>query len=105
MYSKSQQLRLGSCYSSRNTTTSGISEWHWPEWGQTEGRAGTGNAVEVDLDFEEKKKEQVQKTLGGAETKKAHRGAYGTGGGGGIYKSRIAAFSFLVDLLAEPQGD
>ncbi len=35
----------------------------------------------------------------------AHRGVYGIGGGGGMYKSRIAGFSFLVDPLAEPQGD
>lgn len=35
----------------------------------------------------------------------AHLGVYGIGGGGGMYKSRIAGFSFLVDPLAEPQGD
>lgn len=40
-----------------------------------------------------------------AEVKNPHRGAYGTGGGGGMYKSRIAGFSFLADLLAEPHGD
>lgn len=34
-----------------------------------------------------------------------HRGVYGIGGGGGMYKSRIAGFSFLVVPLAEPQGD
>lgn len=36
---------------------------------------------------------------------KPHRGEYGTGGGGGMYKSRIAGFSFLADLSAEPHGD
>lgn len=35
----------------------------------------------------------------------AHRGVYGTGGGGGMYKSRIAGFSFLVDPFTELQGD
>lgn len=40
-----------------------------------------------------------------AEATQPHRGAYGTGGGGGMYKSRIAGFSFLADLLAEPHGD
>lgn len=35
----------------------------------------------------------------------AHRGVYGTGGGGGMYKSIIAGFSFLVDPLAELEGD
>lgn len=35
----------------------------------------------------------------------AHRGVYGIGGGGGIYKSRRAGFSFFVDPFAEPQGD
>ena len=35
----------------------------------------------------------------------AHRGEYGIRGGGGMYKSTIAGFSFLVDPLAELQGD
>lgn len=35
----------------------------------------------------------------------AYRGVYGIRGGGGMYKSRIAGFSFLVDPLAELEGD
>lgn len=58
--------------------------------------------------YKKKKKEkktELHKTLSSAEVMKPHRGAYGTGGGGGMYRSKIAGFSFLADLLAEPQGD
>lgn len=52
-----------------------------------------------------KNKPKRHTTLLSAGVTTPHRGAYGTGGGGGMYKSRRAGFSFLANLLAEPQGD
>lgn len=52
-----------------------------------------------------KNKPKRHKTLLSAGVMKPHRGAYGTGGGGGMYKSKIAGFSFLANLLVEPHGD
>lgn len=69
-----------------------------------DGRGRRGQEMQPIPQFR-KNKPKRHKMLLPAGVMKPHRGAYGTGGGGGMYKSKIAGFSFLANLLAEPHGD